>query len=127
MANTSRHQLVGITIFPYPNPALTQVLVGPRLQAIVADYTAKVAASYGQRIAERPRKQRSDNRGPGLASSISAVVMPNEGYKKDRWVGQVTVGAQYAAADEFGRKKYNQYDGSGDLAAALYTTLPYRP
>jgi hypothetical protein len=116
-----------ITIYPYPNPALAECLMGPRLQAIVADYTARVAATYGQSLSARPRKQEYDKRGPSLASSISAVVVPNGGYKNDRWVGQVTIGAQYAAADEFGRKKYSQYDGSGALAQALYSTLPFRP
>ena len=115
-----------VEVYPFPNPALTQILLGPRLEACVADYTAKVASAYGQRLQARPRKDKRE-RGDRMASSINAVIIPNEGYKKDRWVGQVTVGAQYALADELGRKKYAQYDGSGDLAAALYTTLPFRP
>ena len=120
------YYLEQVKIYPYPNPALTQVLVGPRLEDCVADYTAQVAQVYAQRLQARPRKDKR-RRGDSMLSSMSAEVLPNNGYKNDRWVGEVRVGTQYALADELGRKKYAQYDGSGDLRESLHSILPFRP
>ena len=118
--------------YPEPNPALTEILIGSRLQFIVAEWTAKVMASYVARIA--PRSKSGE-----MLGSVDANVFIG-GYKNDRWVGEITVGVEYAMADEFGRSDYELehgdfissggaytvggYDGSGDLRGALYEHLP---
>ena len=109
-----------------PNPALTEILMGPRLQAITAEWTAKVVTGYLTRL-----EGRGAGGGP-LAGSVRAEVFIG-GYKTDRWVGQIVVGGggvTYAAADEFGRsnpvegQNNSTYEGSHDLREALYAELP---
>lgn len=118
--------MIDVKIYPYPNPALTQILLGGQLGTIVHDYTQKVAQTYANSLGQR-------SSGP-LLSTIEANVWPYWGYKKDRWVGEVKVGSSaypYGAADEFGRKnpdpKQNEsrYEGSHQLRNALYATLPF--
>lgn len=113
----------GISFFyQESNPAQAEILIGPRMQAIVAEYTFKVMESYLNRIAPR-----SDS-GAMLGSTYASVQIG--GYKNDRWVGEITVGVEYAMADEFGRdtpqggQNSSTYEGSGDLRAALYGVLP---
>ncbi|QSM01070.1 hypothetical protein SEA_NANOSMITE_25 [Mycobacterium phage Nanosmite] len=135
MANVGRpHKLAtleptlygGIAYFyKEPNPALTEILVGALVQTLVADYTAKVVANYMTRVSGR-----SDPEDPeSLAGSVRAEVFIG-GFKTDRWVGEITVGVEYALADEFGRhspaegQHNSTYEGSGDLRGALYAELP---
>lgn len=108
------------------NPGLAAALLSPQMQAVVADYAAKVAATYRASLTTR---------GTGvLASTVVANVNPNDGFDSDRWVGTVTVGSAahpYGAADEFGRKnpdgkqRGSTTDGSHALRNALYSVLPY--
>jgi hypothetical protein len=108
-------------LFNDPNPALAAVLVGDRMEAIVADYTSKVAAVYISRISTRPRK---GDKHPGLmAENVRAVTFVG-GHKNDRVVGEVSSNVEYAAADELGRHQYNPYAGSHDLRDSLYSVLP---
>ena len=107
----------------WPNPALTEILVSSKLQAITAEWTARVMANYASRIGARP------NATGHLLSTVRAEVFIG-GYKSDRWIGQITVGAEYASADEFGRsdpaegQNDSTYEGSHDLREALYAELP---
>lgn len=102
----------------FPNRALVQIMTSARMDAVVTDYTAKVAATYLQRIAPR------SNSG-GLAEGVSASTFIG-GHRKDRVVGEVVSGAVYAAADELGRHEFNPYEGSHDLRDSLYSILPTR-
>lgn len=113
----------GTFFFAEPNPALSAVLVGDRLLAIVTDHTSRVAINYIQRLGDRPHI--GDDHIGQMASTVSTEVFIG-GYKNDRHVGQVMVGSVYAAADEFGRDAYAQYDGHHDLSGALYAELPTR-
>lgn len=107
-----------------PNKALAEVLLDGRLAKIVEDYTAQVASNYRTML-----ESRSGNP-PRLASTIQATVNPYWGFKRDRWVGEVSVGSEqspYGAADEFGRNQYAPYRGSADLENALRMVLRDRP
>ncbi|OQW34507.1 MAG: hypothetical protein A4E20_10835 [Nitrospira sp. SG-bin2] len=118
-----------VHIYPYPNPALTEILKSERLGAVVADYTQKVAAVYIQNIADRPRR---GDRHPGLmASNVKAAIMIG-GFKNDRVIGEVLVDVEYATSDEYGRHsptpgQVTTYEGSHDLRGALHAVLPHRP
>ena len=116
--------LGGDTFFyPAPNPALTQILVGDRLGAVVGDYTLRVAINYIQRLADRPHI--GDDHVGRLASTVNTDMFIG-GFKNDRHVGEVTVGggdAPYGAADQYGRNAYAQYEGLHDLTDALYAEL----
>jgi hypothetical protein len=101
------------------NPALTAILLGPRMYAIVGDYTARVIANYIVR--QNPHTISGD-----LIESVEGSVGIG-GFMGDRWVGQVTVGVVYAGATEYGRKKYAQYRGNENLRAALHAVLKYEP
>jgi len=109
------------------NPGLAAVLRGPKLEVVVTDYTAKVAATYRSLLGARSKSG-------DLAGTITATVIPNSGYSNDRWVGEVTVGSPttpYGAADEFGRsnpddkQRGSTTEGSNNLRTALYSVLPY--
>lgn len=113
----AKHHLE-VNLYPDPNPALAQVLTGPGMKAVVVDYTAKVTSVFTSRIAGRAR---SGNQ----VSNVSADAHIG-GRRGDRWVGEITSGAEYAAADELGRHKYNPYEGSHDLRESLYSVLPSR-
>lgn len=113
----SKHYLE-VNLYPDPNPALAQVLTGPGMKAVVVDYTAKVTSVFTSRISGRAKS------GEQIAH-VSADVHVG-GSKGDRWVGEVTSGVEYAAADEEGRHRYNPYEGSHDLRESLYSVLPSR-
>ena len=110
------------------NPGLAAALVSDKMGVVVQEYTTKVAATYAAMLGRRPG-------GTGrLLASVEANVWPNQGYGKDRWVGEVKVGSAstpYGAADEFGRKSPKEgqrgstTDGSHQLRTALYSVLPY--
>lgn len=120
----ARVHYLEVDIYPYPNPALTAVLVGPKLEACVTEYTSKVVGVYAQKMANRPRK---GDRHPGKSLQSMSAEVSIGGYKHDRWVGEISVGTEYALADEYGRKAYNPYRGHGDLRESLHSVLPARP
>lgn len=122
-----------IQIYGPPNPALTSILKGPQLENIVWNYTAKVAMTYRAQLEGRRGPERRGKAGH-LADTVNPHTISNGGYKRDRWVGEVTVGnaaLPYGAADEFGRhsptiyQRNSTYQGSNDLRTALYSVLPY--
>lgn len=116
-----RDYYLEVDLYPYPNPALTQILVSEQLGKVVADYTSKVAAVYTQRLTGR---KRIGDRHPGLMQNNIKAAVHIGGLKNDRVVGEITVSTDYAAADEFGRHAYNPYEGSHDLRDSLYSILP---
>lgn len=116
-----RDYYLEVDIYPYPNPALTQVLVGDQMGAIIGDYTAKVLAVYTSRMADRPR---IGDKHPGLSLENTSASVHIGGFRNDRVVGEITVDVPYAAADEFGRHAYNPYAGHHDLRDSLYSILP---
>ncbi|AER26074.1 hypothetical protein SSEA_SKINNY_22 [Mycobacterium phage Skinny] len=133
MTNRSRAVLEpnlygGIAYFyQEPNPALSEILLSTDVEMLVASYTERVATNYIARVSGR-----SDPSDPtSLAGAVRASVFIG-GYKNDRHVGEITVGVEYAMADEFGRhspadgQNNSTYEGSGDLRAALYAELPAR-
>lgn len=115
-----------VELYGPPNKALAGILMGDKLATIVGDYTKKVAATYQSMISTRSTGKPDG----GLASTVRAMAHPNDGYRGDRWVGEVTVGDEdhpYGAADEYGRNKYAPYSGSNQLEDALRIHLPYKP
>lgn len=113
--------------YPKPNPALSQILVGERLQATTAEWTAKVGFAY---ISKLQARTRTNDRHPSyMESTVDASVFVG-GYENDRWVGEVRVGADYALADEWGRhtpaegQHGSTYEGHHDLRDSLYENLP---
>lgn len=106
-----------------PNAALTKVLTGSRMNGIVSDAGAKVVAIFAGDIASRPHRAKVPQ-SETLENTRAEVKIG--GYKNDRWVCDITVGVDYAAADHFGRKRFNPYQGSYALTTALYSVLPQR-
>jgi hypothetical protein len=113
--------------YPKPNPALTEILVNDRVQALTAEWTAKVGFSY---VAKLQARSHTDDRHPSfLESTVDASVFIG-GYENDRWVGEIRVGADYALADEWGRHRPAQgqhgstTEGHHDLRDSLYENLP---
>lgn len=124
--------LEDIELYGPPNRVLAQILVGPRMYGIVAEYTARVLANYVTRQAAQPYKdtKRRKYKGghlPGQLLESVEMQVDVGGYKRDRWVGQITVGVQYAGATEYGRKKYAEYPGNKNLRDALTGVLPHNP
>lgn len=112
----------GTTFFyAEPNPALTEILIGPALQGITAEYTARVLAGFLALIENRPRVR---DKHPGLMGSMTRAEVFIGGNHGDRWVGQIVNEVEYASADEFGRDAYAPYEGHHDLRNALYAELP---
>lgn len=115
-----------VELYGPPNKVLAGILMGDRLAGIVGDYTRKVAASYLSMLGPRSTGKPDG----GLAETITAQAHPNDGYRGDRWVGEVKVGDiahPYAQADEYGRNKYAPYAGSSQLEDALRMHLPHKP
>lgn len=115
-----------VRLYGPPNKVLGSILMGDRVAAIVGDYTKKVAASYSAMLGARS----TGKSGGGLVSTIQAGIHPNDGYKGDRWIGEVSVGSEsnpYGAADEFGRNRYAAYQGRSQLEDALRMNLPHKP
>lgn len=105
-------------LYNVPNQALSAILVGGAVENLVNDYTAKVAATYIQRVSGRT-KSGELLAGVGISVHIG-------GHRNDRWVGEVYSSAEYALADEMGRHESNPYVGSHDLRDSLYSILPQR-
>lgn len=129
MADNFAYTYHDVIIYPYPNPAITQILFDPRLRKVVADYTYKIEATYRQKLLPRTTSKRKANGGRHLVDTIGHYIGPG-GYKNDRWIGEVTVGDgasnPYGAADEFGRNAFNPYEGAHQLRESLYTHLPFK-
>lgn len=116
-----------VKLYGPPNKVLAGILMGDRLAAIVSDYTVKVAETYKSMLG--PRTTTKGDKTVHLIDTVSAYMNPNDGFKKDRWVGVVSVGdAQlpYGAADEYGRNRYAPYSGRNDLEDALRMHLPHK-
>jgi hypothetical protein len=124
-----------INLYPYPNPALANILLGAQMQAIVAKGIAKVLASFlvKQAQSQTPykdpgRQRRAGGHPPGqLMHETSAEVMVGAaapGLPSDRWIGQITIGVVYAQASTYGRDAYAQYAGTYNLQQAMYSVFP---
>jgi hypothetical protein len=82
---------------PEPNPALTALLIGPRMQAIVLERAEVAKALYQAQVAKRTGR---------LAASAHADTHVG-GARHDRHVGTLTVGEglAYGAAHQFGHSQ----------------------
>lgn len=121
-----------IVVYGPPNKAIAGILMGDKLAEIVGDYTVKVAETYKSMLGSRTRPDtRPSKQGKGhLIDTVTAYINPNDGLRKDRWVGVVSVGSPelpYGGADEYGRNKYAQYEGRDQLNDALRMHLPHKP
>lgn len=122
-----------VRLYGPPNKALAGILMGEKLAAIVGDYTVKVAETYKTMLGPRTTTgdQRVQKKTNGhLIDTVNAYMNPNDGERKDRWVGVVSVGSPqivYGQADEYGRNAYAPYRGSGQLEDALNIHLPFKP
>lgn len=124
MAEQESGRYLEVEIYPYPNPALTEILVGEPLAKVVGDYTAKVAAVFIANIQDR---KRIGDRHPGLMSQNTYAQVHVGGFKDDRVVGEVGSTVPYMSADEFGRHSGAPYPPHHSLQNALYSVLPYAP
>lgn len=124
-----------IKLYPYPNPALANILLSGRMQSIIATGIAKVLSAFlvKQAQSQTPYKDpfRSGRQGghpPGqLMEQTSAEVNVGAaapGLPADRWVGQITIGVVYAGASTYGRHAYAEYAGTYNLQQALYSVYP---
>lgn len=113
--------LENVELLPYPNPAIAEFLLGDRLKAVVAEYTARVMTTYISRVEGR-KKYKSGNE---LENSVRGDIFLG-GFRTDRWVGQVVSTVEYAAADELGRTAYAPYEGHHDLRDSLYGVLGHQ-
>lgn len=109
--------------FRPPNIALKKALTGSEMRSIVADNTAKVLTNFQADIMSRPHRAKAPV-SKTLANTKAEI--KTGGYKNDRIVGEITVSVNYALADNFGRTKFNPYEGSYALTQALYSVLPQR-
>lgn len=127
--NVGYAYLEDIELYGPPNAALAEILIGAKMYAIVAEYTAKVLGNYVTRQSSSVKSTRHRKYRPAGQSTLESLEMTVDigGFKKDRWTGQITVGVEYALASEYGRKKYAPYAGNKNLREALYGVLPHRP
>lgn len=117
----ARDHYLEVHLYPPPNPALAEILLSGRMEEVIWEYAAQVAAAYAQKMAPRPR---IGDKHPFLSTQSVKIDTPIGGAKHDRKIGEITVEVEYASADEFGRKAFNPYEGHHDLANALYSILP---
>ena len=113
------------------NPALAEILMSGRMQAVVAEYTLKVLSNFITRQAAQPykdweRQNRQGGHQPGQLLENTETTVDIGGRKRDRWVGQITLGVVYGAATMAGRTKYAEYPGNRNLQQALHAVLPNR-
>lgn len=122
-----------IELYPYPNPALANILLGAPMQAIVAKNLAKVLTVFlnlqASEIYRDPNRQyRAGGHPPGqlMAQTTASVDIGAAfpGKAADRWTGQITVGVEYAGAEFYGRHAYAQYAGNRNLQQALRAVFP---
>lgn len=97
-----------VDIYPEPNPALTQILKGSKMFAVVSTKTELAKIRYQMIVAKRTRKLMQSAR----------VTVRIAGYKNDRPVGQLTAGQglRYGASHEFGHK-FRRNSASGQFVA----------
>lgn len=83
-----------IHIYPEPNPALTEILKGPKMFAVVRAKTEFAKLAWQTIVAKRSRRL--------MMSAYTTVQIG--GYKNDRPVGRLVVGRglKYGAAHQFG-------------------------
>ncbi|ORA17360.1 HK97 gp10 family phage protein [Mycobacterium arosiense] len=110
-----------VNIYPAPNPALTEILVGEDMARVVNDYGQRVKAQYVSDVQARAHK--GDPHPGALAASAYCNVFVG-GMKNDRYVAEVGSALDYAASDEFGRSSRNPYHGHHSLRDALFSLAP---
>lgn len=99
---------------PEPNPALTALLIGPRIQAILLERVELAKALYQVQVAKRTG---------ALAASAHASTEIG-GVRHDRHIGVLTVGEGlgYGASHEFGvgdhPRSVHNLDGPNAIHAA---------
>lgn len=124
-----------LNLYGPPNPALANILLSGRMQAIVAKGTVKVLSAFlvRQSTSQNPYKDpgraaRSGGHPEGQLmeqTKAEVIVGPaRPGLPDDRWVGQITIGVVYAGASTYGRHAYAQYAGTRNLQQALYSVYP---
>lgn len=124
-----------IKLYPYPNPALANILLGPAMKRIVAEYTIKVLTVYlvKQAASQTPysdpgRQNRAGGHAPGqlIAETHASIDVgaAAPGLPADRWCGTIEVPVVYGGATIYGRHAYAEYQGNRALQEALYTVLP---
>jgi hypothetical protein len=122
-----------IDLYPYPNPALANILLSARMQGIIAKGIAKILTVFlniqAAEVYRDPKRQfRAGGHPPGqlMAQTTASVDVGSAapGKPADRWTGQITVGVEYAGAEFYGRKAYAQYAGNRNLQQALRAVFP---
>jgi hypothetical protein len=122
-----------LELYGPPNPALANILLSTRMQAIVATNLAKVLSVFLALQAAEPykdpgRQHRAGGHPPGqlmAETSASVDIGPvRPGMAPDRWTGQITVGVVYAGAEFYGRHSYAEYAGNRNLQQALRAVFP---
>lgn len=97
-----------VHIYPEPNPALTELLKGPKMWAVVRAKTEFAKVTWQILVAKRSRKL--------MGSARTTVTIG--GYKSDRPVGRLVVGQglDYGAAHQFGHK-FRRRSSTGEFVA----------
>lgn len=122
-----------IELYPYPNPALANILLGSRMQSIIAQGIAKILTVFlnlqAAEVYQDPKRQyRAGGHPPGqlMAQTTASVDVGSAapGKPADRWTGQITVGVEYAGAEFYGRHAYAEYAGNRNLQQALHAVFP---
>jgi hypothetical protein len=134
--NESNITFEDIKLYPYPNPALANILLGAPMLRIVSDSTRKVLAVFLalQKASQTPysdpgRQFRAGGHPQGeLMRQTEARVDVGpvmDGMPSDRWCGTITVPVAYGGSTIYGRHAYYEYEGNRALQEALYTVFPY--
>lgn len=86
-----------VTVYPHPNPALTEVLRSARMRAIMLELAELAQALYREEVAKRTG---------ALAASARAYTEIG-GIDNDRWIGVLSVGSAnpYDLHHEFGTER----------------------
>jgi hypothetical protein len=85
-----------VTIYPDPNPALTEILKSGRMREIVSGRANLARDLYQALVAHRTGE---------LAGSARASTEIG-GVDLDRWIGVLTVGTDHVLPHEFGRGEH---------------------
>lgn len=110
-----------VNIYPAPNPALTEILVGEDMARVVHDYGEKVKAAF---VADVQARAHKGDPHPGNMAANAYVDTHIGGFKGDRYVSEVGSHVPYMLVDEVGRSSRNPYHGHHSLRDALYSLAP---
>ena len=116
--STSRQQhFLEARLFPSPNPAVTGLLLGPKMAMVMQAFALRAATNY---ISQNPintsdpgRATRAGGHPVGSQLQTLTVTTPIGGLKNDRRVGELSIMTPYAPASNYGRHSPTEGQGYG--------------